>query len=95
MVYMDLKKAELIQAVYAVLDGMDDPLLSPSSTKEAAAMSMDYLGVEVGKLYKLLMSKFPGKGGPKGENNGVLWKPIFHYAVNKLDRSGHDGGEGR
>lgn len=49
-------------------------------------MSMEYPDMKVKKLYKFLMSKFPGEEALKSEKNSTLWNPIFNYSVDKLDR---------
>lgn len=38
------------------------------------------------------MSTFARKEALKAEKNCTLWKPIFNYAVDKLDRRDNDGG---
>lgn len=74
---------------------MDYPLLSPSAMQEADGMPMEHPDMKVEKLYKFLMSIFPGKESLKPEKNCKLWNPIFNYALGKLDCCDRDSGVSR
>lgn len=67
MVYNACKKAGLNHAGYTILDGMSDPLFSPSAMWEAVDMQLEYSGMKVENLYLFMMSTLPGEEALKGE----------------------------
>lgn len=54
--YMAHKKAKVKHTGCALLNGMDEPLISPLFMQEASDMPMDYCAMTVEKLYQLMTS---------------------------------------
>lgn len=55
-------------------------------------MPVYYPAMNVEKLYRLVMSTFPGVEAPKARNNDTICSLIKSYIVHKLDYCDHDAG---
>lgn len=82
---MTMKEAEMKHVGYAILNDMGDLFLSWLAVGETADMPMEYPGMKVQKLHKLVIFTAPSQGTLKGEKNSTLCNHICHYDVDKQD----------
>lgn len=80
-----------MHAGYRSLDGLTDSQLSLPCMREPDDMAIEYLGINVQKLYEFMMCTFSGGKSLGSRENGTLSSPMTNQAPDKLDHRDYDG----